>query len=115
MRIIEFRFWDETLQKMCFRKPAHNDFCHKDIIPLQNTGFKDRCAKEIYEGDILSDKVMTDEGVIESKCQVFWNEFTGSWHLDNSFDNDKSFSSDLWAELEECSYEVIGNIYENEI
>lgn len=33
-RKIKFRFWDKDLKKMCERKPAHNDFSHKSIIPL---------------------------------------------------------------------------------
>ena len=32
----------------------------------------------------LTDVVETDEGKINSKQKVFWNEPTGSWHLDNS-------------------------------
>ena len=112
MREIKFKFWDKDLKKMCERKPAHNDFNHKNIIPLQFTGLSDRFYNEIYEGDILSDWVETDEGKIQSKNQVFWNDFTGSWHLDNSFSQDQSSSTELWQELSDFKYEVTGNIYE---
>lgn len=113
MREVKFRFWDKDLKKMCERKPRHNDFSHPNIIPLQFTGLKDKYEKEIYEGDILSDWTETDEGPIQSKCQVFWNQPTGSWHLDNSSEQDQTCSVDLWFELNDFDYEIDGNIYEN--
>lgn len=111
MREIKFKFWDKDLKKMCERKPAHNDFNYKNIIPLQFTGLRDRLGNEIYEGDILSDWVETDEGKVQSKCKVFWNEFTGSWHLDQSHKQDETYSSELWQELNDFKYKITGNIY----
>lgn len=70
-------------------------------------------GKEIFEGDIISDWTETDEGLLQSKMQVFWNAPTGSWHLDNSFNQDLTESSELWLELNEFEYEITGNIYEN--
>lgn len=114
-REIKFRFWDKDLKKMCERKPAHNDFNHKNIIPLQFTGFYGKVGKEIYDGDFLYTKDIDEDEVIESESQVFWNEHTGSWHLDNSFKQDKSCSTELWRELNDFHYTVCGNIYEKKI
>ncbi len=83
------------------------------------TGFKDSKrtkkypkGKEIYEGDILSDWTETDEGMVQSKMQVFWGEKTGAWKLDNSFSQNKSSSDLLSDELEGFTYEVTGNIHQ---
>lgn len=113
MKVTKFRFWDKDLKAMYYRKPDYNDFTHPQITPLQFTGFKDKFCLEIYEGDILCEWVTTDECVKECKMQVFWNDKTGSWQLDNSYKQDKTYSVELWLELNDYNYEIVGNIYEN--
>ena len=115
MREIKFKFYDTVLNKMIDRKPRHGDFDHKDIIPLQFTGKHDKNLKEIHDGDVISDVTQTDEGFIKSKCQVFWNDFTASYHVDQSFKQDKTCSTELWQELNDFKYEVIGNIHEQSL
>jgi hypothetical protein len=72
----------------------------------QFTGFKDKNEADIYDGHDLSDLVETDEGIIKSKNKVFWNQPTGSWHLDHSLKQDKSYSSELWMCLYDFNYEI---------
>lgn len=84
-----------------------------DIVVMQFTGFKDKLGNDIYDGDIISDKVDVDGEIVESKQQVFWNEFTGSYHMDNSYEQDKSVSEELWTAMNDFHYEVIGNVYEH--
>lgn len=78
----------------------------------QYTGLKDRNGKEIYEGDILSDWTETDEGIIKSFMQVYWNDEKGAWCLDHSYSQDKSSGDLLTDELFDGKYEITGNIHQ---
>lgn len=84
-----------------------------DVIICRDTGFKDIKGKEIYERDILSDFVETDEGLIKSFRQVFWSKIHGGWKLDYSFKQDIGGGIDLWFELNDFKYKIAGNIFEN--
>lgn len=105
-REIKFRFWDKDLKKMCERKPAHNDFSHPNIVPLQFTGVKDRNGKEIYEGDLVniigSEKKYLTEVLFDSG--KFFMQTIRKERL-------KGVCYDFW-ELFKEDIELLGNIYE---
>lgn len=119
-REIKFRAWDKSCNKMrgisglqdCFSLRS-DGVCNEDYILLQYTGLKDKNGKEIYEGDIISDLVESDGELIQSKCQVYFDEMTCQFMLDCSAKQDLSFGTSLFQELEDFEYEIIGNIYDN--
>jgi uncharacterized phage protein (TIGR01671 family) len=112
MREIKFRGWDIDNNKM------HHDVCFmaswgfikfgfhatswtdssKAGIGMQYTGLKDNNGKEIYEGDILDERLKL---VIEFYMGCF-----GYWYLEN-------FISICNVTDIICRLKVIGNIYEN--
>lgn len=110
MRTIKFRFWD--LEELRFRYgiQSHLYMCllgysdttrlvnggPKTMIPQQFTGILDINNKEIYEGDIVTAGILTD--------QVVWSGTSfnlNDWEL--------GFAHHLLA----GNIKVIGNIFEN--
>lgn len=114
-REITLRFWDNDLKKMFYRKPAHNDFTHPNIIPEQYTGLKDKNGVPIFEGDILGDWNDIDGVMTQSKLQVFWDSKAAAWALDNSYKQDKSSGDLLSEELWLSAYEVVGTIHDTHL
>ena len=82
--------------------------CGSNGEPQQCTGLKDKNGKLIYEGDILIQK---EENGGPTKQLVIWEEdggYLGLKDLKNSFFGVVTFHRFGYT------YEVIGNIYENE-
>ena len=114
MREIKFRAWDK-LNKEMFNveiidfqeKKLYEDTVSyrnfKNIELMQYTGLKDKNGKEIYEGDILSNR--NDEKLYKV---IFEN---GSFRAEFKGDFEE-YSFDL-IDVVAQSCEVVGNIYEN--
>jgi uncharacterized phage protein (TIGR01671 family) len=129
MNQIKFRAWDKTGQHPCMievesimydefdkmsisGKPFDEDnggFTHLEegeFELLQFTGLQDKNGADIYEGDIVSQKLncLWDEGRHNLEVRFNHDQFqTG---------NVKSYSS-LYSAVQSFDAEVIGNIHQN--
>jgi len=126
MRQLKFNVWDKKKNRMfldAFRLTQRGtQICHQlqafssdDLVWLEFTGFKDKNGKDIYDGHQIGYWSMVDGKKTQSRLQVFWNETTGQWCVDLSSEQDKSYCDALWTELRDFDYEIVGNIYENQI
>ena len=85
---------------------------YEDIIVEQYTGLKDKNGKEIYEGDIIQETIITDDTTDGTyRYEVYWDEDTLCWSIKGISDIDYHLRDDLWET--NASREVIGNIHEN--
>jgi uncharacterized phage protein (TIGR01671 family) len=107
MREIKYRAWIPGEERMDFNdifiRASGNPVIYEgkenpDIILMQFTGLKDKNGKEIWEGDIVTYKIISHKVV----AAVEFDTSYGQWVKDG-----QRLSSYL------KTTEVIGNIYEN--
>jgi len=120
-REIKFRFWDNYNKTMYYRDLYFFEEEGIHTVPnvqydvMQYTGLKDCKGQEIYEGDVVKSTYTAYQGyamprqVIEDICEVRYGENMQleplHWRVG---DNDKLL-------IEEATFEVIGNIYEDKL
>ena len=95
-----------TLTVLGLDSDGETIFCEdEDCIVEQCTGLKDKNGKLIYEGDILkpNGNTITKEVVYEDGSY---------WAKDTIYFHDKCHIFQKW--IDECGYEIIGNIHENQ-
>ena len=119
MREIKFRAWDDTLchmmKPLTIEEMAKSTFQNCNWYQLkimQFTGLLDKKGKEIYEGDLCTDK--------DNIVQIVWSENHrwGCKIVKTNYVLQKDLTFPLW-QWDRCEkngnreLEVIGNIYEN--
>jgi uncharacterized phage protein (TIGR01671 family) len=78
-----------------------------DIALMQYTGLKDKNGREIYEGDIIREHAIDEDGQHLISSVVF---FDGAFCTD---DGEYLYDAIMSLDRDENHSEIIGNIYEN--
>ena len=117
MRVIKFRAWDKTLNKIHCWSAIENHFTFEELLDdnffeaMQYTGLKDKNGIEIYEGDIILVNVFMSKHVtglvaFDRGSFCVTGNFEG-WGYDCNTTNFWEMSTNG------NEYKVIGNIYEH--
>lgn len=123
MRDIKFRAWDVKYKEMRYINDLYffeEEGIHEIVDGvgkggyveceiMQYIGFKDKNGKDVYEGDVITDK-------FGELFAVVYDEQFASYRLDSLKDNTHVEYLAKWFMDDEDRYnlEVVGNIYEEE-
>ena len=107
MRDIKFRAWNTFHKEMYFFKvgEGYNGLMIDRESIMQFTGLHDKNGKEIYEGDIVSASIYSDEK--PKTLEVYYDN--GCFIIEYQ-DSESDFTPLGWFP---SIVEIIGNIYEN--
>ena len=122
-REIKFRAFDKETKTMTDwemmdeRRNFHKLLSLSHVDVMQYTGLKDRNGKEIYEGDILTDKDKNITIVVWiDEWAMFGCMFHDEWELYRLKGVKEIDESMFWTfPIENNQLQVIGNIHENNI
>lgn len=115
-RPIEFRFWHTEWKKWLKNCAVGEDGrvwdlttnkVLENVIPLQSIGFKDKNGSEIFDGDVLRDPAVFQQGN-DFRYVMEWDRW--QWVV---WDFDRQEQWKILSELDLEDLEVIGNIHEN--
>ncbi len=84
-----------------------------DIILLEQSPFKDKNNKEIYDEDILEIFIVEDGNKVKSKLIGYFDKDEGQWMFCDLIDRKLEFSFSMFHTYIDREYEIIGNTYEN--
>jgi uncharacterized phage protein (TIGR01671 family) len=109
-KIFGYVYIYDLLRKGADVLPDYEEATLKGVKFEQYTGLKDKNGKEIYEGDIVEEKINTGDYDVDGtyRYKVVWDDDMLCWSLNP---NSTSIHKDLW----ECNHslKVVGNIHEN--
>ena len=115
-RIIKFRAWDKVKKLMLNNVSTgtitiwdnNKNAESKDCVFMQYTGLKDKNGKELFEGDCLG-------GVFEGCCIEWCNKCKSFQCFIKGYGCMACQGDVHWYELINEDFEIIGNIYENNL